>query len=110
MHTREAVSEVTSEDMVNMDWNSLSGFLLAELSRRQNNVSKSGFLGGCFYSFGLLSVFKQIKVRLMKCFGPGLEFKIHKGPECTLIKKIILTLLDQGSEEARCIPASPPET
>lgn len=28
MHTREAISEVTSEDMVNMAWNSLSGFLL----------------------------------------------------------------------------------
>lgn len=54
-------------------------------------MSESGFLGGYFYSFGLLSVFKEIKARLMKCFGRGLEFKILKGPEWTLIRKKKIT-------------------
>lgn len=57
----------------------------------------------------------QADQRLLgKCFGPGIEFKIHQGQEQTLInnlKKTIWTLWNWGTtiwvKESGCIPASP---
>lgn len=65
-------------------------------ARRQNNVLKLGFPCGCFYSFGLLSVCKQIKAQPVKCLGPGWAFKMHKGQAWTLIKKSFWPLWTGG--------------
>ena len=84
-------------------------------TRRQNSLFDVGLVSGCFSSLGLLSVFMQIKACFVKCFGPGLEFKMRKGQAWTFIKKKKdhvdpreLGGPQGGSREARCLPAGAP--
>lgn len=85
-------------------------------TRRQNSLFDVGLVSGCFSSLGLLSVFMQIKACFVKCFGPGLEFKMRKGQAWTFIKKkkITLTLVNWGAPRGGqerpgvSLPAPPP--
>lgn len=60
-------------DVVNTDGNPLAA---CYRTLRRQNVFTSGFVSGCFYSSVSFSVFKQIKVYLVKCSAPRLEFKM----------------------------------
>lgn len=60
-------------DVVNTDGSPLAA---CYRTPRRQNVFTSGFVSGCFYSSGLFSVFKRIKVYLVKCSAPRLELKM----------------------------------